>query len=143
MSTVVCVDFKKKCMEGSVALSASNAFKVALLNDIFSTSSVSQIAAVSAFSDISATWEVTGTGYTEGGATLASNEVVSDLTNSRAYLSAADVSWTSSTITSYGAVVWRTADSLPIVFIDFSGRKSTTSGTFLVPWPSKVVLAGQ
>ena len=85
-------------------------------------------------SSYSTTNEVTGTGYTAGGLTVASPTV----TGASGILTydAADLSWTSSTITAHGAVIY--ADGLTpkanIVAVNFGADFSTTSGTFQITW---------
>lgn len=87
------------------------------------------------FNDI--TNEVTGTGYTAGGATLGSPTISYTGGSNTFAFDGADVSWTTSTITARGAVVY---DSTPatdatrplICFVDFGADVSTTAGTFLL-----------
>lgn len=79
--------------------------------------------------------EVTGTGYTAGGATSACT-VTKDTANDKVTLSFAAVSWGSSTITAAGAVIYKstgTASADPLVaYIDFGGNVSSAGGTFSV-----------
>jgi hypothetical protein len=83
--------------------------------------------------------EATGTGYTAGGATLASKTITYDGATNKTTLDAADVSWASSTITARYAVVY---DATPgtdatrplIAYVDFSSNQSSSSGTFTVTW---------
>lgn len=91
------------------------------------------------FNDI--TNEVSGTGYTAGGATLGSAAVsYTGGTNTFAF-DGADVSWTTSTITARYAIVY---DSTPgtsatnplICYVDFGADVSTTAGTFSIVWDS-------
>ena len=86
------------------------------------------------FDDI--TNEVTGTGYTAGGATLGT-KTCTEATRVTTF-DAADTSWTSSTITARGAVVYyasgTASSSLLIAFIDFGADKSTDNGTFAIQW---------
>ena len=78
--------------------------------------------------------EVSGTGYTTGGATVTVT-VTLDTTNDRADVSLGGTSWASSTITARRAVYYKSrggassADEL-ILTNSFSGDVSTTSGTF-------------
>lgn len=89
------------------------------------------------FNDI--TNEVSGTGYTAGGATLTTKSITVDTTNDRAYLDADDTSWPSSTITNARyAVIYKStgvASTSPLIgYIDFGGNKSTSGDTFLIQW---------
>src|SRR5438477_2232621 len=55
----------------------------------------------------SVTNEISGTGYTAGGATLASKTVTADSSTNETRLDAADVSWTVATFTARYAVVYK------------------------------------
>lgn len=88
------------------------------------------------FNDI--TNEVSGTGYTAGGATLGSKTVTyTSGTNTWAF-DAADTSWSTSTITARYAIVYvdtgSGATSALIGYIDFGADVSTTAGTFSIVW---------
>jgi hypothetical protein len=79
--------------------------------------------------------EVTGSGYTAGGATSACT-VTKDTANDKVTLSFASVSWATSTITARGAVIYKstgTAANDPLVaYIDFVGDVSSNGGTFSI-----------
>jgi len=76
--------------------------------------------------------EVVGTGYTAGGETLTSLS----LTQSAGVITfdAADVTWSSSTITARGAVIYDdTIASDPLIcYIDFGSDQSSSSGDFVL-----------
>ncbi|MFN2636882.1 MAG: hypothetical protein ABR585_07650 [Gemmatimonadaceae bacterium] len=81
--------------------------------------------------------EVSGTGYTAGGVTLA-NTAVSDVSGTLKW-DGDDVQWTTSTITgAKGALIY--ADALAgknaIVLVNLGGTYSTSAGTLLVSWNS-------
>lgn len=85
--------------------------------------------------------EVTGTGYTAGGATLTSPTVTYTAgTNTQAF-DAADTSWATATITARYAVIY---DATPgsdatrplIGYVDFGADVVSTAGTFLITWAS-------
>jgi hypothetical protein len=82
--------------------------------------------------------EITGTGYTAGGVTLTSPTVTYDTTTDQVRLDAADVSWTTSTITARYAVVYKSTGSAAtsplICYYDFGSNQSTTAGTFAIQW---------
>lgn len=90
----------------------------------------------------SVTGEVTGTGYTAGGATLAfTSSTAVSLTGNVFKFDADDVSWPSSTITARYAVIYDSTPgsdaSRPLIgYIDFGADVSTTSGTFQIVWNS-------
>lgn len=82
----------------------------------------------------SVTNEVTGTGYTAGGA-AATVTVTKDTANDRVDISLGAVSWASSTITARGAVYYKSrggassADEL-VGYVDFGADITSTNGTF-------------
>lgn len=85
----------------------------------------------------SVTNEVSGTGYTAGGATLGSVTVA--ISGNVTTLDAADTSWTTSTITARYAVIY---DGTPgtdatrplIAYVDFGADVVSTAGTFTITW---------
>lgn len=86
----------------------------------------------------SVTNEVTGTGYTAGGATLGTMTATkSSLVTS---LDAADTSWTTSTITARYAVIYKSTGSdatSPVLgYVDFGADATSTAGTFTITWDS-------
>ena len=122
--------FLQDCLDGGQDLGTSgNTLKIALY-----TSSASLGATSSAYS---ATNEVSGTGYTAGGATLSSQAVAYDPTNQVAYFDAADPSWSSATITARGALIYNnTKSNASIAILDFGSDYSSSNGTFQVQLPS-------
>lgn len=89
------------------------------------------------FDDI--TNEVTGTGYTAGGATLGTPTVTYTGATNVLKLDGADVSWTTSTITARYAIIYDstpgTAATNPLIaYVDFGADVSTTAGTFQITW---------
>ena len=91
------------------------------------------------FNDVS-TYEVTGTGYTSGGATLASKTATYDSATNVIVLDAADVTWSASTITARYAVVYDStgtaSTSALIGYVDFGSDQSSTNGNFTITWDS-------
>ena len=83
------------------------------------------------FSDV--TNEVTGTGYTAGGATVVPT-FTKDTTNHRLTIVFPQLTWPTSTITARKAVCYKstgTASTSPLVFVnDFGSDVTTTAGTF-------------
>jgi hypothetical protein len=80
--------------------------------------------------------EVTGTGYTAGGAT-STVTVTKDTANNKITVQFGAVSWSSSTITARGCVYYKSrggassADEL-VAYNDFGSDVSSTGGTFAV-----------
>lgn len=116
--------FKANLMNKEVDLEADT-IKFALLS-----SSHSFTATHNTWSEVS-TNQITGTGYTSGGATLAGKAVTQGATTK---WDATDPSWTSSTFSAAFGVIYddtTTNDDLICCF-DFGGTQSVVSGTFTV-----------
>ena len=122
--------FLQDCLDGAHNLgNGGNTLKIALY-----TSSASLGATTTAYS---ATNEVSGTGYTAGGATLSSQAVAYDSTNQVAYFDAADPAWTTATITARGAMIYNNSKSnASIAILDFGSDYTSTAGTFTIQLPS-------
>lgn len=87
--------------------------------------------------------EVSGTGYTAGGATLGSVTCTkSSLVCS--VLDAADTSWTTATITARYAVIYKdtgsSATSPVLGYVDFGADATSTAGTFTITWDATGIL---
>ena len=85
--------------------------------------------------------EVSGTGYTAGGALL-TGTTVADVSGTLRW-DASDVSWTSSTITgAKGALIY--ADALvgdnAIVLVNLGSSYSTSAGTLLISWSANGIV---
>ena len=122
--------FLQDCLDGGHNLGTSgNTLKIALY-----TSSASLGATTSAYTTSN---EVSGTGYTAGGATLSSQAVAYDSTNQVAYFDAADPAWTTATITARGAMIYNNSKSnASIAILDFGSDYTSTAGTFTIQLPS-------
>ncbi|KKM23764.1 hypothetical protein LCGC14_1611870 [marine sediment metagenome] len=89
--------------------------------------------------------EVTGTGYTATGATLASKTVTYTAGTNKHVLDAADVTWSASTITARIAVIY---DSTPatdptrplISYQDFITDQSSSGGDFTIQWNASGII---
>lgn len=86
--------------------------------------------------------EVSGTGYTSGGALLTTTAVSESPTGTLMW-DAADTVWTGSTITNArGALIY--ADALAgnnaIVLVNFGADYSTNAGTFTIQWAAGGIL---
>ena len=124
--------FAQKQLDGSAPVVwSSDTIKVALLSNAHTPNQATH----DFFDDVSAN-EITGTGYTAGGVTLASK--TSAVTSHTAALDAADTQWTGSTLTARYAVIYQltgTASTSKLIgLVDFGADVSTTSGTFTITW---------
>lgn len=107
---------------------AADTFKIALY-----TASATLDSTTTAYS---ATNEVVGTGYVAGGNTLVISQVPTS-TGTTAFLDFSDSSWTTSTITARGALIYNSTQSnKAVAVLDFGGDKVTTAQTFTVVFPS-------
>jgi len=127
----MCTSFKVELMRAvhNFTTSTGNTFKLALYNN-----SASFTAATTAYT---VTNEVANSGtYTAGGGTL--TNVTPTSTGTTAFTDFADLSFTSATITAYGALIYNdTAAGDPTVCVlDFGGAKTSTSGTFTIIFPA-------
>lgn len=88
----------------------------------------------------SVTNEVSGTGYTAGGATLASKTITYGSSTNTITLDAADVTWSSSSITARYAVIYDStgtdATSALIGYVDFGADVTSSGGDFTITWDS-------
>jgi hypothetical protein len=130
ITQAMCTSFKKELMEAkhNFLNSGGNTFKIALY-----TSSATLSAATTAYST---TNEVVGTNYTAAGNTLTRVNPASSGTT--AYTDFADTTWSSSTITANGAVIYNdTASGDPsVIVLAFGADKSSSAGDFTITFPT-------
>jgi hypothetical protein len=125
----MCTSFKSQLMSGLHDFDnpSGNTFKIALY-----TSSATLGAATTAYSTSN---EVVGTGYTAGGQALTS--VSPTTSGTTAYVDFADVTWSNSTITANGALVYNTsASNASVIVLAFGSDKSTSNGDFTIIFPT-------
>ena len=122
--------FLQDCLDGGHNLgNGGDTLKIALY-----TSSATLGATTSAYTTSN---EVSGTGYTAGGATLSSQAVAYDSTNQVAFFDAADPAFTTATITARGALIYNNSKSnASIAVLDFGSDFTSTAGTFTIQLPS-------
>jgi len=126
----MCTSFKKEILEAvhNFKNSGGDTFKIALY-----TNSASFNAATTAYTTSN---EVSGTGYSAGGNTL--TRVDPTTSGTTAFTDFADTTWSSSTITARGAMIYNdTASGNPaVVILDFGSDKTSTNGDFTVVFPT-------
>lgn len=128
MANVILNRFKANLCNKEVDLEA-DVIKVMLL-----TSSYTPDADHNVIGDVSAN-EVSGAGYTAGGATLAGKAVTEDDANDRAKFDANDTAWADSTITArYAAIYDTTVTDNLICIVDFGTDKTSSTGAFTIQW---------
>lgn len=137
MASGVYNQFKAELMNGTYDL-PSDTVKVALLDNSHSFNADND-----GWSSVSAN-EVSGTGYTAGGATLGTVTVTADDTDDEGVFDAADASWSSSSFTAYHAVIYDDTPTSPadplVCSIDFGGAETVSSGTFTIQWASEGIV---
>lgn len=139
MADVIYNKFKAGLLSATYNLgSGGDTIKVALVTSSYTPDQDSH----DFFDDV--TNEVSGTGYSAGGATLANKAVTQDNTDNEGVFDADDASWASSTITARGAVIYKstgTAATSPLIcYIDFTTNYSSTAGTFTITWAAEGII---
>ena len=125
ITTAICNSYKQELLEGVHA--STDTYKIALYTDAATLSK-----ATTAYS---ATNEVSGTGYDAGGKTLTG--FVSGLSTDTAYITFDDPSWTGSTITARGCLIYNSSKSNKAVAVfDFGSNVVSVSGTFTIDFPT-------
>ncbi len=126
----MCTSFKLELMTGTHNLTAGtgNAFNMALYTDAATLD-----ASTAAYT---AANEVSGTGYSAPGKLMTNVTPLSSGTT--AYAEWGDVTWSTSTITARGALIYNdTAAGDPsVVVLDFGSNKSSSAGDFAVVMPT-------
>ena len=126
----MCTSFKKELMEAvhNFKNSGGNTFNIALY-----TKSAIFNASTTAYTTSK---EVSGTGYTAKGASL--TRVDPTTSSTTAFTDFADVTFSSSSITARGALIFNdSASGDPTVCVlDFGADKSSTSGDFTIQFPT-------
>ena len=130
ITQAMCTSFKKEILEAvhNFKNSGGNTFKIALY-----TSSASLGASTTAYTTSNA---VTGTNYTAKGNTL--TNVDPSTSGTTALTDFADTTWSSSTITARGAMIFNesaTGDTSVLV-LDFGADKTSTAGDFTIAFPA-------
>ena len=129
ITQAMCTSFKKALLDGEMDFSSdtSQTYKIALY-----TSSATLGASTTAYST---TNEVSGTGYSAGGATL--TVVAPTTSGTTAFLDFNDVTFSTATITARGALIYQSGGSNPAVAVlDFGADKTSTAGDFTIQFPT-------
>jgi hypothetical protein len=127
----MCTSFKVELMRGvhNFTTTTGNTFKLAMYDN-----SASFTAATTAYT---ATNEVAASGsYVAGGGAL--TNVTPTSTSTTAFTDFADLSFTSATITAFGAMIYNdsAAGDPSVCILDFGGSKSSSAGTFTIIFPT-------
>ena len=127
ITQAMCTSFKEDLFNKEQDLD-TDTIKIALY-----TSSATLDASTTAYT---ATNEVTGTGYSAGGETLANSTVATSGTT--AYVDFDNPEWTSASFTARGALIYNdtTAGDNAIAVLDFGGDFTVSSGTYRIVFPA-------
>ena len=131
-SSTVTTSFKTQVLQGTHNFTASSGdtFKIALY-----TNSSSLAASTATYGDGTATNEVSGSGYSAGGNTLTS--VTPTTSGTTAFCDFSDTTWSASTITARGALIYNSTNgNTGVAVLDFGSDKSSTSGDFTIQFPT-------
>jgi hypothetical protein len=131
ISQAMCTSFKSELFGGTHDMD-TDVIKIALY-----TSSATLSAATTAYS---ATNEVSGTGYSAGGATMTGAVITTSGTT--ALLDFTDPVWETATITARGALIYNSSKAnRAIAVLDFGSDKTTTAADFTVQLPAATATA--
>lgn len=130
----MCTSFKVQILEGvhDFRTAGGDTFKLAMYDN-----SASFTAATTAYT---VTNEVANSGtYAAGGGTL--TNVTPTSSGTTAFTDFADLSFTSATITAFGALIYNTTPNHTytnptVCVLDFGGAKTSTNGTFTIIFPT-------
>jgi hypothetical protein len=130
ITQAMCTSFKKEILEAkhNFLLSGGSTFKIPMY-----TSSASLGAATTAYTTSA---EVSGTNYTAKGNTL--TRVDPSTSGTTALTDFADTTWSSSTITARGAMIFNedASGDTSVLILDFGSDKSSSSGDFTIQFPA-------
>lgn len=127
----MCTSFKKGLLEGkfNFGFGTADVYKIALFTSAANLNPYTTTV-------YSSSGESSGAGYTQGGQALQIS-VNPTTYNQVAYLSFDPVTWTATTLTARGALIYK-ADGLTnpaIAIIEFGEDKQTNSGDFIIDFP--------
>jgi hypothetical protein len=128
ISQAMCTSFKVQILSGAQNFNTGTpkTYKIALY-----TSSATLGASTTAYSS---TNEVVGTGYTATGNTLTVSQIPTS-SGTTAFIDFADTTWSTSTITARGALIYNSTDNTAVAVLDFGSDKTSTAGDFTIVFP--------
>jgi len=135
ITQAMCTSFKVELLNGIHAFGTTVVRGATTADTMYMalyTSSATLDATTTAYS---ATNEVSGTGYVAGGQALTT--VAPTSSGTTAYLDFNDETWTPSTITARGALIYNSTQSnKSVAVLDFGSDKTSTAGDFTVVFPT-------
>ena len=137
ITQAMCTSFKQELMLGTHNFATNgNSFKLALYAEGGGGKSSTTATLGAATTAYTTTGEVANSGsYTAGGSAL--TNVAPTTSGTTALTDFADISFTTSTITAMGALIYNDTNSdKAVAVLDFTSNKTSTSGTFTVTFPT-------
>jgi hypothetical protein len=131
ITQAMCTSFKVELLQGvhNFTNTTGDTFKIALY-----TSSATLDATTTVYSTSNEV-SSSGTNYTAGGNTL--TNVTPTSSSTTAFTDFADTTWSSSTITARGALIYNSSESdKSVVVLDFGSDKSSSNGDFTIQFPA-------
>lgn len=127
ITQAMCTSFKVDLLDGEQDFGADT-FKIALF-----TSTATLDASTTAYAT---TNETTGTGYTAGGNTLSVSTTPTS-SGTTAYISFANTTWSTASITARGALIYNSTNAnKAVAVLDFGADKTSTAGDFTINFPT-------
>ena len=127
ITQAMCTSFKVDLLAGNQDFD-TDTFKIALY-----TSAATLDASTTVYTT---SGETSGTGYTAGGNTLTVSGAPTS-SGTTAFISFANTSWTTATITARGALIYNSSKSnKAVAVLDFGSDKTSTAGTFQINFPT-------
>lgn len=160
MASFLYTHYKKAALSGAVRLQTDKVYCM-LVGSTYGTRVSDGTAEIQdcITGDIRAYEIAVGGGYTQGGLELTNKTLTADTTDREGVFDADDVTWSSSTITASGAIIYisgynsgetdaavaRTdafarGRSFLVAFVDFGGNQSSSNGTFRISWNSEGII---
>jgi hypothetical protein len=134
ITQILCTTFKSELLNKEHDLN-TNTFKIALFKANASITGTYGATSTNYSEITDNSDETSGSGYSAGGATLTGGAIATSGTT--AYVDFSDPSWTSSSFTTRGAMIYNTSNSnAAVCILDFGGDFTVTTGTFLIQFPA-------
>lgn len=129
ITQALCTSFKTDLLSGTQDFNTgtTKVYKIALY-----TSSATLDATTTAYSTSN---EVVGVNYVAGGNTLTVSQIPTS-TGTTAFISFADTTWLTSTITARGALIYESTANKAVAVLDFGADKTSTAGSFTIQFPA-------
>jgi len=145
MADVIFNSFKKKIMQGADTTASdavdlkNHTIKVALVSTAYAPDVDTDV-----YWDDASGSEISGTGYSAGGATLASKALSTDTTDNEGVFDAANVTWSTATFANaQWAVLYKdtgTASTSPLICAFDMGAQSVSGADFVIQWNTEGII---